>query len=59
MSLLEFLSETSEQLRTEVCRLANITQFRFYNKLLQRAQDEKVIVKVEHDRRTFYQPAPF
>ncbi len=47
------------ELRTEVCRLANITQFRFYNKLLQRAQDEKVIVKVEHDRRTFYQPAPF
>ena len=47
------------ELRTEVCRRANITQFRFYNKLLQRAQDEKVIVKVEHDRRTFYQPAPF
>ena len=47
------------ELRTEVCRLANITQYRFYNKLLQRAQDEKVIVKVERDRHTFYQPAPF
>ena len=47
------------ELRTEVCRLANITQYKFYNKLLQRAQDEKVIVRVERDRRTFYQPAPF
>ena len=26
---------------------------------LQRAQDEKVIVKVEDDRHTFYHPAPF
>jgi hypothetical protein len=47
------------ELRSEVCRLANITQYKFYNKLLQRAQDEKVIVKVERDRHTFYQPAPF
>ena len=47
------------ELRKEVCRLANITQFKFYNKLLQRAQDEKVIVRVERDRHTFYQPAPF
>ena len=47
------------ELRTAVCNLANIWQYKFYNKLLKRAQDEKVIVKVEHDKRTFYQPAPF
>ena len=47
------------ELRSEVCRLANITQYKFYNKLLQRAQDEKVIVKVERDRHTFYHPSPF
>ena len=47
------------ELRTEVCRLANITQYKFYNKLLQRAIDEKVIVKTERDRRVVYQPAPF
>ncbi|MBR1934290.1 MAG: hypothetical protein IJ841_11500 [Prevotella sp.] len=47
------------ELRTEVCRLGNITQYTFYNKLLQRAIDEKVIVKTERDRRVFYQPAPF
>ena len=47
------------ELRTEVCRLANIAQYKFYNKLLQRALAEKVIVKVRHNQRTFYQAAPF
>ena len=47
------------ELRTAVCNLANITQYKFYNKLLQRALDEKVIIKVERDRLIFYQPAPF
>ena len=47
------------ELRTVVCNLANIMQYKFYNKLLQRALDEEVITKVEHDRRVFYRPAPF
>ena len=47
------------ELRTAVCNLANIRQYKFYNKLLKRAQDENVIVKVENDKHIFYQPAPF
>jgi len=47
------------ELRTQVCRLANITQYKFYNRLLQRAIDEKVIVKTERNRHVVYQPAPF
>ena len=39
------------------CRLA-LRKFK-YNEVLKRAQDEKVIVKVERDRHTVYQPAPF
>ncbi|MBQ8936411.1 MAG: AAA family ATPase [Bacteroidaceae bacterium] len=48
-----------QELKQEVCRLANIAQYRFYNKLLQRALDEKVIERTERDRRTYYRPAPF
>ena len=47
------------ELRTAVCNLANIRQYKFYNKLLKREQDENVIVKVENDKHIFYQPAPF
>jgi hypothetical protein len=47
------------ELRTQVCRLANITQYKFYNRLLQRAIDEKVIVRTERNRHVVYQPAPF
>jgi hypothetical protein len=47
------------ELRTAVCNLANIRQYKFYNKLLKRAQDENVIVKVENDKHIFYQPTPF
>ena len=50
---------TGGVLRERVMQLSGIVIPFKYNQLLQRAQDEKVIVKVERDRHTFYQPAPF
>ena len=48
-----------QQLRTKVCNLSNICSWQFYNKLLQQAQDEKVIEKSMRDGRIFYRMAPF
>ena len=58
MLLLEQLRITPEK-ELKPMEFLFITQYKFYNKLLQRAQDEKVIVKVERDRHTFYHPSPF
>ena len=47
------------ELRTEVCKLGKIVNYKYYNKLLERALDEKIIIRTERDRHVFYQPAPF
>ena len=47
------------ELKSEVCSLANICSYRFYNKLLAEALEQKVITKYIRDRLTFYAPAPF
>ena len=47
------------ELKSEVCDLANICSYKFYNKLLAEALEHKVITKYTRDRLTFYAPAPF
>ena len=47
------------ELKERVCQLGNICSWKCYNSLLGEALEQKVIEKVEHDRRTFYRPAPF
>ena len=47
------------ELRTRVMQLSGIAIPFKYNKLLNDALQQKVIEKVEHNGRTFYQPAPF
>ena len=47
------------ELRSEVCRLANITQYKFYNKLLHQALEQKIIEKSQRDGLTVYRPSPF
>lgn len=47
------------ELKSEVCNLANICSYKFYNKLLAEALEHKVITKYTRDRLTFYAPAPF
>lgn len=47
------------ELKSEVCNLANICSYKFYNKLLAEALERKVITKYTRDRLTFYAPAPF
>ncbi len=47
------------ELRERVMKLSGIAIPFKYNKLLAEALERKVIVRVEHDGRTFYQPAPF
>ena len=47
------------ELKSEVCSLANICSYKFYNKLLAEALEQKVITKYIRDRLTFYTPAPF
>ena len=45
------------ELKSEVCDLANICSYKFYNKLLAEALEHKVITKYTRDRLTFYAPA--
>ena len=47
------------ELRTRVMQLSGIAIPFKYNRLLSDALEQKVIEKVEHNGRTFYQPAPF
>lgn len=47
------------ELKSEVCDLANICSYKFYNKLLAEALEHKVITKYTRNRLTFYAPAPF
>jgi len=47
------------ELRDRVMQLTNIHKWTLYNDLLERAQEEKVILKTKKDGRVFYQPAPF
>ena len=47
------------ELKSEVCDLANICSYKFYNKLLAEALEHRVITKYTRDRLTFYAPAPF
>ena len=47
------------ELRSRVMQLSGVAIPFKYNKLLSDALQQKVIEKVEHNGRTFYQPAPF
>ena len=51
---------TGVDLRKEVCERANIVSWKFYNSLLDKAIEEKVIMKsYDHARHVIYTPAPF
>lgn len=47
------------ELRNRVMQFSGIAIPFKYNKLLGNTLEQKVIEKVEHNGRTFYQPAPF
>ena len=51
---------TGSELREEVCRRGNIVSWKFYNSLLNKAIDEKVIMKsFDHVGHVIYTMAPF
>ena len=51
---------TGSELRDEVCRRGNIVSWKFYNSLLNKAIDEKVIMKsFDHVGHVIYTMAPF
>ena len=51
---------TGGELRSQVCRCAHITSWKFYNKLLEQAIKERLIVRSHDDEgHVIYAPAPF
>ena len=51
---------TGSELREEVCRRGNIVSWKFYNSLLNKAIDEKVMMKsFDHVGHVIYTMAPF
>ena len=51
---------TGSDMKTEVCQLGQINSWKFYNSLLEKAINEKVIVKsFDSSGRVIYTPAPF
>ena len=51
---------TGGELKEQVCRRANISSWKYYNKLLEQAVNERIIVKsFDHVGHVIYAPAPF
>ena len=49
----------AHEFRERVMHLSGITVPFTYNAQLKKALEQKVVMRVQHDRMTFYQPAPF
>ena len=51
---------TGAELKEQVCKRAGISKWKFYNKLLEQAVNERIILKsFDHVGQVIYAPAPF